>query len=552
MGNVTQKDRGDGGEQRPLIVGKAVPYSADGASPDDWTDAPTDHASSIADEDSKKSLNEQIREFFYPSNCPPQCQLFRRRNLAIPICYLVVGTVQGLFRTFLNVYPIDLGATEAQQTTFSTISSLPAAFKLLYGFVTDNVPILGYRRKPYVFLGWFFSSFVMATLWSVSDLTLTRDQETGKAIAPLNAPSMLLLSLSFFGYGFGMWFADATADALVAEKARDEPLATRGSLQSTCYTLRFFGQMVAAPLSTYFYSHIGPQFIVQCLCVIPCVMFPLTVFLYEERFFLIKSTQDQCKEIWKTVCSRSVWEPMSFVYLFNIFQVSNAAWREFLYTVLGFTASQLNSLLVASYVLLYAGTMSYKYFLLQASWRRIYQACILLNSFLSLLQLMLIRGKTLGLSPFLFALGDDAFAEFLSGVQFLPLGIMMMALCPPGSEGASYAMFSTVWNSAMMLAPAISSLLLGIWDVSRDAMLQGNFDGLFNLTLLTTALNAAPIFIIGWLPHGREDMEALDHKAGSGSAIGGGFFLLVLFASMFWTLAVAMMNILHPGWAGGS
>jgi hypothetical protein len=105
----------------------------------------------------------------------------------------------------------------------------------------------------------------------------------------------------------------------------------------------------------------------------------------------------------------------------------------------------MNSLLIASYVLLYVGTLTYKCCFLHASWQRIYQVCIALNALFSGLQLLLIRNVTFGLSPFVFALGDDAFSEFLEGVQFLPVAILMVALCPPGSEGASYAMFTTVW-----------------------------------------------------------------------------------------------------------
>ena len=37
------------------------------------------------------------------NDIPDECQLLRWENLAIPVCYLVVGTLQGLFRTFLNV-----------------------------------------------------------------------------------------------------------------------------------------------------------------------------------------------------------------------------------------------------------------------------------------------------------------------------------------------------------------------------------------------------------------------------------------------------------------
>ncbi len=50
-------------------------------------------------------------------------------------------------------------------------------------------------------------------------------------------PSIAFLSLMTFVMGMGMWFADVMADSLVAEKARLEPLASRGTLQSNCCKL---------------------------------------------------------------------------------------------------------------------------------------------------------------------------------------------------------------------------------------------------------------------------------------------------------------------------
>ena len=35
------------------------------------------------------------------------------------------------------------------------------------------------------------------------------------------------------------------------------------------------------------------------------------------------------------------------------------------------------------------------------------------------MQVLLIKGFTFGLSPFVFALGDDVFADFIAGIQFL-------------------------------------------------------------------------------------------------------------------------------------
>jgi uncharacterized membrane protein YagU involved in acid resistance len=99
--------------------------------------------------------------------------------------------------------------------------------------------------------------------------------------------------------------------------------------------------------------------------------------------------------------------------------VGNAAWREFSKSVLGFSSEQMNSLLVVAHVLLYLGILSYKYYFIRWSWRTVYIFTTLLNGIFSSLQVLLIQGITFGLSPFFFALGDDAFADFVGGIQFL-------------------------------------------------------------------------------------------------------------------------------------
>ena len=74
---------------------------------------------------------------------------------------------------------------------------------------------------------------------------------------------------------------------------------------------------------------------------------------------------------------------------------------------------------MSAYLLLYAGVLTYKYYMINWSWRKVYIVTTLLNGLFSVLQVLLIYGITFGLSPFLFAFGDDAFADFLAGVQFL-------------------------------------------------------------------------------------------------------------------------------------
>lgn len=383
---------------------------------------------------------QQLEDYLFPPHLPRSCQLLRPENLAVPCCYLLVGLLQGLSSPLINVLPLDLGATEAQQTTLSGIRSLPASFKLVFGFVSDTVPIAGYRRKPYMLMGWFVASLSMMWLLLGSDLyhvhprnsgcwKSTNPPETADGTAtdtdytniPVGAPSIPFLGLTMLLFGTGFWVADVMGDSIVAEKAKLEPPEARGSVQSSCYAYRFFGIMIAAPLSTYLYSSVGPYYVVLLLALLPLGILPLIYMLYEQHNAPRASTKEQCLEIWNTVCSRAVWQPMGFVYLYNVLQVGNAAWREFLVTVLHFTSCQLNLILISAYVLLYLGIMCYKYFFIQWSWRKVYVITTVLNGVFSALQVLLIKGITFGLSNFWFALGDDAFAEFIIGMRCLEL-----------------------------------------------------------------------------------------------------------------------------------
>lgn len=516
-----------------------------------------------------------LDRWLFPPHLPRECQLLRPENLAVPTCYLLVGILQGLSSPLINVLPLDLGATEAQQTTVSGIRSLPASFKLIFGFLSDNVPVGGYRRKPYMFLGWLLASSSLFCLMAFTNLDIPSsdagcfkaegsegtagvnatsadtDEEQRLALIPKDAPSIAFLSAALLGFGTGFWLADVMGDSIVAEKAKLEPPDARGSVQSTCYAYRFFGIMCAAPLSTYLYSAFGPYYVILVLAALPLTILPLVLMLHEVKDAPVASTGQQCFEIWNTVCSRAVWQPLGFVYLYNVMQVGNSAWREFLKTVLHFTSCQLNLILITAYVLLYLGIMAYKYFFIHWSWRKVYVMTTLLNGLFSVLQVLLIYGITFGLSNFWFALGDDAFAEFIMGVQFLPTTIMMVHLCPTGSEGASYAMFTTVHNSALAMSSALSTVMLRIWDVSRTAFLSGQLQGMINLTYLTTAIQVSALAFVGWLPEYKEDLVRLkeDHNR---SKIGGTIFLTITFMSILYAIVVGVLNIVAPGWMGES
>jgi predicted branched-subunit amino acid permease len=49
-------------------------------------------------------------------------------------------------------------------------------------------------------------------------------------------------------------FADVCTDTLAVERSRYEPDAIRGSLQTSCYTIRSFGSIIGALLGALLYN----------------------------------------------------------------------------------------------------------------------------------------------------------------------------------------------------------------------------------------------------------------------------------------------------------
>lgn len=529
---------GVGGSKYERVEG-AEEWSREEPWGDDWGEEGSTGSAEfefgIEEDRRDKAWKDRFSEWVFPADVTREAQLWRLENFAVPLSYLMVGLFQGLASGVMTVYPIELGATEAQQTTIKVLRSLPASFKVFFGFFSDTVPLFGYRRKGYMLIGWLLSSFAMFSLLY------------------LGTPSIPQLALLYFLFGLGFWFADVMADSLVAEKAKLEPEARRGQLQSTCYACRFFMLMVSVAFATYAYDSLGPRFMFWIMAILPLVlMLPAVLLLNEPRDIVVPSVKSQCTEIWNSVSSRSVWQPMGFIYIYNLLQIGNSAWTQFLYTALKFTPAMINSLMVVSYVLLYAGIMVYKHMMLGWSWRLIYVLTTLLNSIFSLLQLALLFGwnRRLGISDYLFALGDDAIAEFIGGIQFLPSTIMMVHLCPVGSEGASYAMFTTMGNSAMTVASSFSTLLLGIWDVSKTAFEEQRFMGMAKLTVLTTAIQTFGIAFVWLLPKGKDDLMALNIYPRS--RIGGILFLTVIALGLIFSIADGLLNVLFPGWSGES
>jgi hypothetical protein len=238
---------------------------------------------------------------------------------------------------------------------------------------------------------------------------------------------------------------------------------------------------------------------------------------------------------------------MAFVYMFNLFQVPNVAWQSYLQLCLNFPSWVLGATVLLGSFMTFAGVLAYKYLFFKSSWRNIYMWTVALTTIFSFLQLLLIfqiNTKYLHLHNYLFSVGDDVISSYISGIQFLPLCIMYMRLCPDGAEGSAYAILTTFGNIALVCASNFGNYLARIWDVSNDAMRAHNVDGLWKLNLMTSCLAIIPLSLLSLLPKNVDEQDELS-KSKERSPLGGVIFLTVLFGSLLWNITTAVMRVVY-------
>jgi len=256
----------------------------------------------------------------------------------------------------------------------------------------------------------------------------------------------------------------------------------------------------------------------------------------------------QLDDIWNTIQLQSVWSPMIFIYVYNVLQIPNVAWQSFLQLTLKFSPHLLGLSVCLGSLMTFIGVLTYKYYYFDATWRSIYIWSTLLCAFFSMLQILLIFGinrTVFGIGNYWFSMGDDVISAYIAGIQFLPVCIMYMGLCPTGSEGASYAILTTMGNIALNIANTLGNQLSGIWDVSNEALAKGEMSGLWRLTTLTSLLSILPLLLVGLLPKNAETQANLANTQ-KRSRLGGQIFLTILVSSLCWVFLSSLYSILAP------
>lgn len=193
-------------------------------------------------------VKESVKEKIFFGN-EPSTEL-----IAILTVYFVQG-ILGLARLAVSFFLKDeLRLGPAQVSALFGIVALPWIVKPLFGFISDGLPIFGYRRRPYLIL-----AGILGTISWISLATIVHNPVSATAAIALGSLSVA--------------FSDVIVDSLIVERARGESQEAAGSLQSLCWGTSALGGLITAYFSGLLLEHFTTRTIFLITASFPLLYF---------------------------------------------------------------------------------------------------------------------------------------------------------------------------------------------------------------------------------------------------------------------------------------
>ncbi|MEM9218079.1 MAG: folate/biopterin family MFS transporter [Cyanobacteria bacterium P01_F01_bin.150] len=426
---------------------------------------------------------------------------------AILLVYFVQG-VLGLSRLAVSFFLKDeLGLSPTQVATMMGVVMIPWVIKPLFGFISDGVPILGYRRRPYLIL----AGLAGAIAWiSMATWVHSAWDATGAI-----ALSSLAIALS-----------DVIVDSIVVERARVESQEVAGSLQSLCWGTSALGGLLTAYFSGSLLELVSVQTVFGITACFPLIVALVAGLINEEpispgvKAGLIlgpnqgsipaantsgeqstagaSSSPSQLQMLWQAIQQRSIWMPALFIFLWQATPSSGSAFFFFTTNDLGFQPEFLGRVQLVTSIAAILGIWIFQRFLKSVPVRSIIGWSMVLSTLLGLTSLILVThtNRALGISDQWFSLGDTLILTVMGEIAFMPLLVVAARICPAGVEATLFALLMSVFNLAGLVSQEGGALLTHFLGVTET-----NFDQLWLLVLITNLSSLLPLPLLGLLPN---------------------------------------------------
>lgn len=339
------------------------------------------------------------------------------------VVYFVQGSL-GISSISLLLFLRKLGWTISDITTVTSIAAAPWFLKILIGLLSDSTPIMGYRRKTYLF----FFSLVSALGWGLLFM-----------MPPVKAWIFVSLLMS----NLGLAATDVVTDGLIVQHSTK---LTSHIYQGIAWGARSFGAMLAGYAGGQLAAQFEPKHVFLLTMCLPLAVTFCSLFIKEKKmtqspFKSLLSPFSRCLSLLAT--SNFIWF-MGLLVLTGISSSISTPFFFYLKETLKFHETflgALSSLMAAGFV---AGSILYVKWLRHFSLRITLRWAILLNS-LNILSSLCVVNE---LSAWVLAL----FGGVLLCLTILPIMSSAAALIHQSQvEGLLFAILMSIFNLGQLL-----------------------------------------------------------------------------------------------------
>ncbi|MCL1468178.1 folate/biopterin family MFS transporter [Argonema galeatum] len=403
-----------------------------------------------------------------------------RDLIAILLVYLVMG-ILGLARLAISFFLKDeLGLSPAEVSVLMGIAALPWVVKPLFGFMSDGLPIFGYRRRPYLVLAGLLGSAAWVSLATVVHSTWAATV----AIALSSLSSMV---------------SDVIADSLIVERAREETLSKAGSLQSLAWATTALGGFITAYLSGFLLEHFSTHTIFGITATFPLIVSAIAWLIAEEPASQsphVSNVGNQVDKLRKALSQKAIWMPTVFLFILQATPSADVAFFFFTTNELKFEPEFLGRVRLVTSLASLVGVWLFQRFLKTIPFRTIFGWTIVLSTILGMTVLLLVThtNRSLGIDDRWFSIGDSLILTVMGQIAYMPILVLSARLCPPGVEATLFALLMSVTNLASLLSSQFGAVLMYWLGITAT-----NFDALWLLVLITNLTTLLPLPFLGLL-----------------------------------------------------
>lgn len=408
--------------------------------------------------------------------------------LAILLVYFVQGII-GLARLAISFFLKDeLALSPAEVSALMGIAALPWIVKPLFGFISDGLPILGYRRRPYLILS--------GLLGSASWICLATVVHSAWAATAAIALGSLAVAVS-----------DVIVDSLVVERARGESVSNAGSLQSLAWGTSALGGLITAYFSGYLLEHFSTRTVFGITATFPLIVSCVAWLIAESPVFEMpdaSSVWNQVQQLRKAVSQKAIWLPTAFLFLWQCTPTADAAFFFFSTNELGFEPEFLGRVRLVTSIASLLGVWLFQKYFKTVPFRTIFGWSTVISSILGMSMLLLVThtNRALGIDDKWFSLGDSLVLTVMGQIAYMPILVLAARLCPEGVEATLFALLMSVVNLAGLLSYEFGAVLMHWLGIS-----ESNFESLWLLVVITNLSTLLPLPFLGWLPSGDPQTE---------------------------------------------